>query len=313
MTRVDEQAAHDAFEAQRGRLWGLAYRMTGSAVDADDIVQDTFVRLLERPPADTARDLAPWLTRVAMNQARDRLRRRKHAERPYVGPWLPEPAPEAGREDGAATRLELRESAGFAYLLALEALTPLQRGVLLLRDVFAFSAREAADALETSEGSVRTTLHRARKVLRNAATPAADADVERRAEQHRLAIATLLPALFGGDIQTVRDLLAADVSVASDAGGEYSAATRVVTGRDHVARFLLGLASKHAPPTGVREVELNGTPAWFLEYAPSGERIATRQVLLVDVDEVGHVTRFWTVLSTPKLERLVRYLERAPV
>ena len=133
------------FDEHKRFLWGMCYRMTGSAADADDLVQDTFVRALEKPPSDMDAPLRPWLIKVAMNLSRDQLRRRRRRE--YFGPWLPSPVFTEGddafpvdhtpvSESTAVTRYDLMESVSMAFLLALEALTPAQRAVLLLRDVF---------------------------------------------------------------------------------------------------------------------------------------------------------------------------------
>ena len=147
------------FADERRFLFGLCYRMTGSAADADDLVQETFARALARPPARTDEPWRPWLVRVALNLARDELRRRKR--RAYKGPWLPEPVDDAelvepSHEPASTTgRYELLESVSFAFLLALEALTPAQRAVLLLRDVFEYTGAETAEALGLSEANVR--------------------------------------------------------------------------------------------------------------------------------------------------------------
>src|SRR5262249_44906179 len=134
----------------------------------EDLVQDTFERALRAPPDDTARNLRPWLARVAVNLSCDHLRRRKAA--PYRGTWLPEPVPTEAPQGKPSerpphARYDLLQSATFAFLLALEALTPSQRAVLLLRDVFDYSVRETAEALELSEPNVKTTLHRARQTM----------------------------------------------------------------------------------------------------------------------------------------------------
>ena len=147
-----------AFDEQRPFLWSLAYRLTGCAADADDVVQEVFVRALERPPADTARPWRPWLVRVLMNLGRDLLRQRRR--RGYVGPWLPSPVATGDGDEppsfdppdlqpGPGARYDLLESASLAFLLALETLTPAQRAVLLLRDVLDYSVRETADALSS--------------------------------------------------------------------------------------------------------------------------------------------------------------------
>jgi RNA polymerase sigma-70 factor (ECF subfamily) len=161
-----------ALESERKYLWGICYRMTGSAADADDLVQETFVRALERPPEDTSQPWRPWLVRVAMNLSRDQLRKRRR--RSYPGVWLPTPidgtlgeeAIEASTsDDSPEARYGLMESASFAFLVAVEALSPSQRAVLILRDVFDYSSRETADMLGKSEEGIRATLHRARKVM----------------------------------------------------------------------------------------------------------------------------------------------------
>src|SRR5262245_56527904 len=152
------------FDEHKRFLWGMCYRMTGSAADADDIVQDTFVRALENPPADMEAPLRPWLVKVAMNLSRDQLRRRRRRE--YVGPWLPFPVLTDGdaqsqlghttlTEDSPGAHYDLKESVTLAFLLALEALTPAQRAVLLLRDVFDYSTIETAEALVMSEVNIK--------------------------------------------------------------------------------------------------------------------------------------------------------------
>src|SRR5262245_41591051 len=139
--------------------------MTGSAADADDVVQETFLRALARPPAQNDAPLMPWLVQVALNASRDVLRRRRR--RGYTGPWLPEPI-ELETPDGAAdARSDLLASASYAFLLALEALSARQRAVLLLRDVFDYSVSETATVLAVSEGAVKTAHHRARRSMQD--------------------------------------------------------------------------------------------------------------------------------------------------
>src|SRR5262245_47569675 len=154
----------EAFEAHRRLLWSLCYRMTGVAADADELVQETFLRAQEARPS-RARPLRPWLVKVAVNLSRDALRRRRR--RDYTGPWLPAPvdlssgqaeplgagADEPSTEDGPERRLELRDTGSYAFLVAAEALTPTQRAVLLLCDVLEYAGREAAEALGISEGA----------------------------------------------------------------------------------------------------------------------------------------------------------------
>ena len=175
MAGAGSPVSADVFAAHRRLLWGLCYRLTGSSADADDLVQETFVRAMERPPEHADVPWRPWLVRVATNLALDLLRYRRR--RAYVGPWLPAPI-ETGDEasppsyelvvDERTTtegRYDLVESVSFAFLLALEALAPKQRAVLLLRDVFDFTVAETADALGLTPENVKTTHHRARRAM----------------------------------------------------------------------------------------------------------------------------------------------------
>src|SRR5215467_16135557 len=160
-------SAAELYEGNRSYLWGLCYRMTGNASDADDLVQETFVKALEHPPKRTDLAMRPWLVRVALNLSRDLLRSRRRRQGDV---WLPSPVPSeeldtppsfepaATESDSPMARYEMLESVSFAFLLALEALTPAQRAVLLLRDVFEYSSAEAAEALDLSEGNVRVHL-----------------------------------------------------------------------------------------------------------------------------------------------------------
>ncbi|HKS39493.1 MAG TPA: sigma-70 family RNA polymerase sigma factor, partial [Blastocatellia bacterium] len=184
-----------AFETDRRLLWGLCYRMTGNAADADDLVQETFVRAIEHPPRRMDEPLRPWLVRVAINLSRDLLRRRRR--RSYVGEWLPSPVPTdnedspasyeppAPAKDSPAARYEFLESISFAFLLALEALTPSQRAVLLLRDVFDYSTAETAAALDITEANAKVLLLRARRRMQEYDKNRASVSPERlEATQH---------------------------------------------------------------------------------------------------------------------------------
>lgn len=303
----ESERSHDVgaatFERQRGMLWGLAYRMTGSAADADDVVQETYLRLASAKP-DTGSSLAPWLTRVAMNLARDRLRRRR--ETPYPGPWLPEPIGDA--DVGIAQDdPERRESAGYAFLVALEVLTPIQRGVLLLRDVFELSTREAADALAISEANARTTLHRARAALgpERVGERVAGFAPEALVERHREAMGRLFGAVIGGDLDAAIAALSADVQSWQDAGGRYSAATRVVRGAVSVARLLIGIQRHRGDMPTIREVAVNGGVGWWGTYPPSeNPRMAPELFLALQVDAAGLVSGLYTLTEPDKLRAL---------
>src|SRR5262245_21932891 len=213
--RVIERARVEDLESHRGFLWGLAYRLTGNAADAEDVVQETFVRALRRPPADRQRPWRPWLVAVALNLGRDLLRRRRR--RGYPGSWLPSPIEAeppshepAGPAADPATRYELTESVSFAFLLALEALTPMQRAALLLRDVFDYSVRETAHALAVSEANARTTHLRARKALAAYEASRRPPTAERQSRT-RAALERFLDSVARGDVAAVEEQLAGDV------------------------------------------------------------------------------------------------------
>ncbi len=297
------------FAQDRRLLFGLCYRMTGSAADADDMVQETFARALARPPARADVAWRPWLVRVALNLARDELRRRKR--RAYKGPWLPQPVDDAelvepAYEPVATTgRYELMESISFAFLLALEALTPAQRAVLLLRDVFEYTSAEAAAALELSEANARVLLHRARRALadydKNRFVPD-HATLERSAEL----VGRFMACFAKQDVAGMEALLAEDVIALNDSNGRYPAAGVAVVGRSKVARVHAGIARLRAnqPPPRVALHWLNGQPAVLVEFEPPPQdRFAPRFVTLGEIDAAGRVRRIYTLLAPEKIGR----------
>ncbi|MBX3026555.1 sigma-70 family RNA polymerase sigma factor [bacterium] len=299
------------FADERRFVWALCYRMTGSAADADDLTQETFLRAIERPPARTDAPWRPWLVRVAMNLSRDALRRRRRV--PRRQPWLPSPidtgddsappAYELPPESGSPTegRYELLESVSFAFLLALEALTPGQRAVLLLRDVFDYSVRETAAALGMSEPAVKTAHHRARHAMadydRARCVPTPD-----RQARNGEALWRFMSALQADDLPALEALLAEGVRSISE-GGEYAAAHNVVAGRPRVLRLLRGLM-RHFGQTSSAVRMLNGFPALLIEFHRGGPRHAPRGVVAVQTDAAGRITAVHTILASRKLTAL---------
>lgn len=295
------------FETHRRTLFGLAYRITGSASDADDVVQETFARALARPPRDRTLPWSPWLVRVAVNLSRDELRRRRR--RGYRGPWLPqpiedlelvEPSHEPRSTEG---RYALLESVSYAFLVALEALTPAQRAVLVLCDVLEYSGREAAGALGLSEANVRTTLHRARRAM-------ADFDTERVSHDRALAsrteaeLARFLGFLATGDVAGIESLLADGVVATNDGGGVYAAAGVPVIGRNKVARFHASLGRRTPSRFAVRE--LNGLPAFVGEYDDTPPHLAPRFAMIPILDRAGRIRALHTIVAPRKLDRIGR-------
>jgi RNA polymerase sigma-70 factor (ECF subfamily) len=298
------------FKEHERYLWGICYRMTGNAADADDLVQETFVRAMNHPPARLDEPLRPWLVRVAMNLSRDLLRRRKRQA--YEGVWLPSPI-ETGDEAAApiqeprdaqnnpAARYDLLESVSFAFLLALEALTPSQRAVLLLRDVFDYSVSETSAALGMSEPGVKTAHHRARRAMNDYDQSRIILTRELQA-QTRQVMERFMAYLANHDVAGVESLLAHDVRQLGDGGGEFIAARVPIIGRAKVALFNLRVAEQAA----TTEVKfswrmLNGTPALVTEYPQAPAQYARRLVTLCELDAEGRIKRIHNVLATRKL------------
>lgn len=297
------------YAEHHGFLWGLCYRLTGSAADADDVVQQTFVRALESPPERTDEPWRPWLTRVALNLGRDVLRRRKR--RAYVGPWLPSPVetdeamlasyePELAAGVTTEGRYDLLESVSLAFLIALEALTPKQRAVLLLRDVFDYSVGETADALGISEPDVKTTHHRARRAMEAYDRKRCRPTRELR-ERTRSAVEGLLAALVSGDAAGAERLLAPSVTALSDGGGEFFAARVPVVGRERVLRFYGKLARQRPDVVSSRITTVNGLPALVMQLGDALPRQAPRLVTCFTLDEAGRIERIYSVLASRKL------------
>jgi RNA polymerase sigma-70 factor (ECF subfamily) len=275
------------------------------------VVQEAFARLLAQAGASLPDAPGPWLLRVATNLGIDALRRRRR--RRYPGPWLPAPVetPEAEppalpappRDDPEA-RYGLAESAGYAFLIALEALPPRQRAALLLRDVLGSSARETADLLRTTEGNVRILHLRARRALetydRSRCQPTAEAR-----ERHREALQRFLDCLLAQDAPGLEALLAESVETVTDAGGEYTALTTPLVGRARVARLYL-MAALHRQAGGTRsELRLiNGLPAALVTLQRPVRRQAPRSLLQVELDPEGRIRRIHAVLAPRKLAGL---------
>lgn len=290
-----------SMETHRQALFGLCYRMTGSAADAEDLVQDTFRRALERPPKDLDKPIRPWLLKVATNLCIDALRKRKREA--YFGPWLPSPV-ETERvvvdlEPGPEARYGLVESATSAFLVALEALDAKQRAVLLLRDVLGLSGPETAAMLDTSPGNVRVVLHRARKALE-----AYDATRRPITPELRDATARRLRELFVrmrlGDLEGVAKLLAEEVTSVHDGGGEVIASVRVNRGPEDVLRLYRNISADQPWPMWMDEREINGLPAFLVRFDDRG-RYPSEAVVWVELDVEGRVARIHSVVAPSKL------------
>lgn len=247
-------AAGDAavFEEHRELMFALAYRMLGTVADAEDAIQDAWLRWSAAPRHDVTAPRA-YLTRVVINTTLNRLRDAAARREAYVGPWLPEPLlTEPG--PGAEERAELAESVSLAMLVVLQTLSPQERAVFVLREVFGFGYAEIAAALGRSEASARQLAHRAREHVQ-ARRPRFEVDAGRREKVTR----RFLQAAMGGDIEELMSVLAPGVTLVTDGGGKARAARRPVTGAARVARFLLGISGR--PYQGFAAAEMSFTPA----------------------------------------------------
>jgi RNA polymerase sigma-70 factor (ECF subfamily) len=255
-----------AFDRHRRLLFTLAYQMLGSVSDAEDTVQDAWLRWSAADRGEVA-DPRAYLVQVTSRLALDRLGSARARRESYVGPWLPEPlltgpgvepvgsAPAAPDPTDAA---ELSEQVSLAMLLVLETLSPTERAVFVLREVFGMPFAEVAGALDRSEAAVRQTAHRAREHVQ-ARRPRFDAD--RRIQKE--VTERFFAACAGGDVEALMSALAPGVVLISDGGGKAKAALRPITGADKVARFLLGIVAQglEIPDMRTEIAEVNGSAA----------------------------------------------------
>lgn len=277
----------DAFVRHRGLLFTVAYEMLGSASDAEDVVQETWLRWAEVDYA-TVREPRAYLVRIVTRQALNRLRTLTRRREDYIGSWLPEPLLTS---PDVANDVELAESVSMAMLTVLETLGPAERAVFVLREVFDTPYEEIAEAVGKSPVAVRQIAHRARAhVAARRPRMAVSA-----AEQHEV-LDRFLAAVRHGDLQGLLDILAPDVVVVADGGGVVPASRRPVEGADRVANLLLrGLRSVDFETA---TVWLNGSPAVRVA-ASNGSKAA----LTVTLDD-GRITRIYIVANPEKLARL---------
>ena len=285
----------DELEAERRTLLALAYRMLGTVTDAEDAVQETYLRWYRLPAAEQAqiRNPAAWLTRVAGRVCLDLLGSARARRERYVGEWLPEPVPGASPIAASVPvdpldRVTLDESVGVALMVVLESLTPAERVAFVLHDIFAVPFAEIAETVGRSPEATRQLASQARRRIR-----------ERRAgiasrEQHDAVARAFAEATVTGELSTLVGLLDPDVVLRSDGGGKVSAARRPVLGADRVARFLLGLP--HLEPAAIIEPTLTPEGLAFLVT------IDGRADSVISVDVAGdRITEIYIVRNPDKL------------
>jgi RNA polymerase sigma-70 factor (ECF subfamily) len=279
------------FEAHRPLLFSIAYRMLGSASEAEDVVQDAWLRARQDEHADV-RSARAYLATIVTRLCIDHLRSAERTRMEYPGPWLPEPLAEPNQESA-----ELASSLTMAFLVVLEQLAPTERAVFLLREIFDFDFDEIARSIGKSEANTRQILRRARGRLRDARPrfSASRRESEHIARHFRHACAT-------GDVHELMAVLHADATLVSDGGGKAAAATRPVLGADRVAKFMLGYAGKlRWSESDFELVMINGDPGLLLRHPIAGN--GTYSFDIVD----GRIRTIYVVRNPDKLRR---FLER---
>lgn len=285
----------DPFEEYRSLLFALAYRMLGSAMEAEDIVQEAYLRYRTAPP-ESIRSLKSFLTTIVHNLCLDHLRSAQVRRETYAGPWLPEPIMTGlgAAQNGPLRQITDWESISMAFLVLLESLSPPERAVFLLREVFDYEYAEIAQITGRSETACRQLFSRARRHISNhrsrfPAPPEAHADMVRR----------FLAACTAGDVDGLASLLAEDVTAWMDGGGKVAVtASQPVQGRDKVARGIIGHLSRAPQGATVEVIEVNGLPALLGRVNGQIVNVVTLQV------EGDFIHAIRTVLNPDKLANL---------
>ncbi len=286
----------EVFEAHRGLMFAMAYRMLGSVADAEDAIQDAWLRWTAVPRSDIAEPRA-YLVRIITNTALNRLRSARARRESYIGPWLPEPVLTDASPD-AAERAELAESVSVAMLVVLESLAPEERAAFVLREVFGFAPAEIGEALGRSDAAVRQLVHRAREHVR-ARRPRFDVDKG----QQREVTERFLAAATGGDLDQLMEVLAPEVRLTGDGGGIARAPLRPIVGAAKVVRFIAAISGR--PYMGIEIsgmaidiAEINGSPGVVVSAA--GRVITTMTAVVAD----GRITEIQLIANPDKLRAI---------
>jgi RNA polymerase sigma-70 factor (TIGR02957 family) len=289
------------FQSLRSQLFSVAYRMLGSAAEAEDVVQDAWLRAASSAEQPTS--ARAWLTTVVTRLCLDRLKAARTTREQYVGPWLPEPVP-TGAIESAEDAISRRESVTMAFLTLLETLSPAERAAFLLREVFDADYADVARVLETTPANARQLVHRAKTRVAEG-RPRFEASPERQREM----VTRFFDAVRGGSLASLEQFLAADVTFTSDGGGKAPAATRPVIGAASVAKLISGLWQKLP--------EIDPAPeAWRLVYADiNGEaaalvyRYEKLESVFVFSTDADRITTIRVVRNPDKLAWLAAHRE----
>ncbi|MGW8778256.1 RNA polymerase sigma factor SigJ [Streptomyces sp. NPDC055796] len=298
------------FEQHRPRMFGIAYRMLGSAAEAEDAVQDAWLRWSSAGREDVGHPGA-WLAKAVTRLCLNRLASARARREEYPGPWLPEPVLTGDGALGPLESAEQREGVSIALLVLLERLTPVERAVYVLREAFAYGHREIAALLDLAEPNCRQLYRRAAGRVEAARAQSGRAESGRAAaarprfepdpaQWHRL-VEAFLTAAREGDLARLESMLSADVRYVADGGGIVSAARRPILGRDKVARFLAGALRRYGAGLPISLAEVNGEPALLF---------GATVVLQVEVED-GLVRGVRSMANPEKLEFLQRQLSHS--
>lgn len=288
-TRVDE------FEELRPHLLSVAYRLTGTMADAEDIVQDAWLRW-SAAEHESIKDLPAWLTTVVSRLGLDRLRSAAHRRETYVGEWLPEPVVVPLDRDDPLAAVVAGEDARFAAMVVLERLTPDQRVAFVLHDGFSVPFGEIADVLGISEAAARQLASRARRAVADAPPPVPD-------EAHNEVAGALMAALASGDMEAVVALLHPEVTFTGDSNRRAPTAPRVIHGPEKVARFLFGLVRRYGPQflSSSQLANVNGQLGSYLSGSPANDgypEVMPRVTAMTVRD--GKVCAIWDIANPDK-------------
>jgi RNA polymerase sigma-70 factor, ECF subfamily len=281
----------DTFEQHRSRLFGIAYRMLGSRTDAEDVLQEAYLRW-HRAPVDEIRSSEAWLVTATTRLCIDRLRMAREAREVYVGPWLPEPLVEDA-SPAADAGPDLASSLSMAFLVVLERLAPEERAAFLLHDVFDSDYAEIAQVLGKSEAACRQIVSRARKRVRENRPRVQVSETARRTLLDRF-----VTAVQTQDKDALLALFAQEATWTSDGGGKARAALKVVRGRERVVRFALGVLGQHTD-------KLSFTPITVNNEAGLGVRAEGKLFSVISVRTDGvRILDIFTVLNPDKLQHI---------
>jgi RNA polymerase sigma-70 factor (ECF subfamily) len=285
----------ESFETYRTYLFAIAYRMLGSAMDAEDIVQETYLRY-QSPPKEPIRSLKAYLTTILTRLCIDQLQLAHRKRELYVGPWLPEPILTAETPEAAdpEKRVEMEESISLAFLVLLEQLQPFERAVFLLRESFAYEFAEIASMLGKSEAACRRSFSRAKLHLRTHRPRFAASR-----ETHRQLLSGYVQAVERGEMQTLMSLLSEEVTLWADAGGKRKqAALRPISGPDAVARFSVGTMRFLPEEYRMELAEVNGQLAVIIRAGGEVFSVVTIEV------EAEHIRAIYVIANPEKLARV---------